>query len=102
VSELLVNAAGRLAGSPASPDFVPIAELVLPKNRILELYLSVIEWGPGIPHSNRGTFRHFDYFGRAFRDLAQFHAGRELIAFPADVHDDSVGVVLSGWVGPRR
>jgi monofunctional biosynthetic peptidoglycan transglycosylase len=27
---------------------VPIAELVLSKNRILELYLNVIEWGPGI------------------------------------------------------
>lgn len=27
---------------------VPIAELVLPKKRILELYLNVIEWGPGV------------------------------------------------------
>ena len=27
---------------------VPIAELMLPKRRILELYLNVIEWGPGI------------------------------------------------------
>jgi monofunctional glycosyltransferase len=26
----------------------PLAELVLPKKRILELYLNVIEWGPGI------------------------------------------------------
>lgn len=26
----------------------PVAELVLPKQRILELYLNVIEWGPGI------------------------------------------------------
>jgi monofunctional biosynthetic peptidoglycan transglycosylase len=26
----------------------PAAELVLPKRRILELYLNVIEWGPGI------------------------------------------------------
>jgi len=26
----------------------PIADWVLPKNRILELYLNVIEWGPGI------------------------------------------------------
>jgi monofunctional biosynthetic peptidoglycan transglycosylase len=27
---------------------VPIAELLLSKKRILELYLNVIEWGPGI------------------------------------------------------
>jgi monofunctional glycosyltransferase len=27
---------------------VPIAELLLPKKRILELYLNVIEWGPGV------------------------------------------------------
>jgi monofunctional biosynthetic peptidoglycan transglycosylase len=26
----------------------PLAELILPKRRILELYLNVIEWGPGI------------------------------------------------------
>jgi monofunctional glycosyltransferase len=28
--------------------FVPIAELVLGKRRILELYLNVVEWGPGV------------------------------------------------------
>ena len=27
---------------------VPIMELLLPKNRILELYLNVIEWGPAV------------------------------------------------------
>ena len=27
---------------------VPVAELVLGKRRILELYLNVVEWGPGI------------------------------------------------------
>jgi monofunctional biosynthetic peptidoglycan transglycosylase len=27
---------------------VPLAEIVLTKNRILELYLNVIEWGPGV------------------------------------------------------
>jgi monofunctional glycosyltransferase len=26
----------------------PVAELILPKRRILELYLNVVEWGPGI------------------------------------------------------
>jgi len=27
---------------------VPVAEFVLGKQRILELYLNVVEWGPGI------------------------------------------------------
>src|SRR5262249_47338065 len=27
---------------------VPVAELVLGKKRILELYLNVVEWGPGV------------------------------------------------------
>jgi monofunctional biosynthetic peptidoglycan transglycosylase len=27
---------------------VPLVELLLPKQRILELYLNVVEWGPGI------------------------------------------------------
>jgi monofunctional biosynthetic peptidoglycan transglycosylase len=27
---------------------VPVAEIILGKQRILELYLNVVEWGPGI------------------------------------------------------
>jgi monofunctional glycosyltransferase len=40
---------------------VPVAELVLGKRRILEIYLNVVEWGPGIYgaesacHYNDGT-----------------------------------------------
>lgn len=33
----------------------PAAELVLPKRRILELYLNVIEWGPGIFGAEAGA-----------------------------------------------
>jgi monofunctional glycosyltransferase len=33
----------------------PAAELVLPKRRILELYLNVIEWGPGIYGAEAGA-----------------------------------------------
>ena len=32
----------------AETTLVPVAELVLGKQRILELYLNVVEWGPGI------------------------------------------------------
>jgi monofunctional glycosyltransferase len=33
----------------------PAAELVLPKRRILELYLNVIEWGPGVYGAEEGA-----------------------------------------------
>jgi monofunctional biosynthetic peptidoglycan transglycosylase len=32
----------------AEASLVPVAELVLGKKRILELYLNVVEWGPGV------------------------------------------------------
>ncbi len=32
----------------AEATLVPVAELVLGKRRILEIYLNVVEWGPGI------------------------------------------------------
>jgi monofunctional biosynthetic peptidoglycan transglycosylase len=32
----------------AEATLVPVAEFVLGKQRILELYLNVVEWGPGI------------------------------------------------------
>lgn len=32
----------------AESTLVPVAELVLGKRRILELYLNVVEWGPGV------------------------------------------------------
>jgi monofunctional biosynthetic peptidoglycan transglycosylase len=32
----------------AEASLVPIAEFVLGKRRILELYLNIVEWGPGV------------------------------------------------------
>jgi monofunctional biosynthetic peptidoglycan transglycosylase len=32
----------------AEATLVPVAEVVLGKQRILELYLNVVEWGPGV------------------------------------------------------
>ena len=36
----------------------PLAELILPKRRILELYLNVVEWGPGI-YGIEAASRHY-------------------------------------------
>jgi len=37
---------------------VPVAELVLGKRRILELYLNVVEWGPGV-YGAEAACRHY-------------------------------------------
>lgn len=38
---------------------VPVAELVLGKKRILELYLNVIEWGPGVYGAEAAARMHY-------------------------------------------
>lgn len=39
---------------------VPIMEVILPKQRILELYLNVIEWGPGIWGAEAAARHYYD------------------------------------------
>ena len=43
----------------AEASLVPVAELVLGKRRILELYLNVAEWGPGI-YGAESACRYYD------------------------------------------
>jgi monofunctional biosynthetic peptidoglycan transglycosylase len=50
---------------------VPIAELLLSKNRILELYLNVIEWGPGLYGAEAAAQHYFHVSaGRITREQA--------------------------------
>ena len=48
VKNLFFGTAHSLVRKGAEASLVPVAELVLGKQRILELYLNVVEWGPGI------------------------------------------------------
>jgi monofunctional biosynthetic peptidoglycan transglycosylase len=49
----------------------PAAELLLPKRRILELYLNVIEWGPGIYGTEAGALAWYNVpAARLTRDQA--------------------------------
>ncbi|MGB7267506.1 MAG: monofunctional biosynthetic peptidoglycan transglycosylase [Terracidiphilus sp.] len=48
---------------------VPVAELVLGKRRILELYLNVVEWGPGVYGAESACRYHYGISAR--------HIGRE-------------------------
>jgi monofunctional biosynthetic peptidoglycan transglycosylase len=48
VKNLFLTTGGSFVRKGIEFTIVPIAEFVLSKKRILELYLNVIEWGPGI------------------------------------------------------
>jgi monofunctional glycosyltransferase len=48
VKNLFLTTNRSLIRKAVEVTLAPTAELILPKRRILELYLNVIEWGPGI------------------------------------------------------
>ncbi len=59
---------------------VPLAELFLGKQRILEIYLNVIEWGPGIYGADAAS--HY-YDGTAARNTDRQQAARLAAILPA-------------------
>jgi monofunctional biosynthetic peptidoglycan transglycosylase len=59
---------------------VPLAELFLGKQRILEIYLNVIEWGPGIYGADAAC--HY-YDGTAARNTDRQQAARLAAILPA-------------------
>ena len=64
----------------AEATLVPVAELVLGKQRILELYLNEVEWGPGI-YGAEAACRHYD--GIAARSIDREQAARLAAILPA-------------------
>ena len=59
--------------------FVPVAELVLGKRRILELYLNVVEWGPGV-YGAESACRY--YYGISARNIDREQAARLAAILP--------------------
>ena len=59
---------------------VPVAEFVLGKRRILEIYLNVVEWGPGI-YGAESACRYYD--GAAARNIGRQQAARLAAILPA-------------------
>jgi monofunctional biosynthetic peptidoglycan transglycosylase len=59
---------------------VPVAEFVLGKRRILEIYLNVVEWGPGI-YGAESACRY--YYRTAARNIAGQEAARLAAILPA-------------------
>jgi monofunctional glycosyltransferase len=64
----------------AEATLVPVAEFVLGKRRILEIYLNVVEWGPGI-YGAESACRYYD--GTAARDVGREQAARLAAILPA-------------------
>lgn len=61
---------------------VPLAELFLGKQRILEIYLNVVEWGPGIYGANAACH---DYDGTAARNIDRQQAATLAAILPASL-----------------
>jgi monofunctional biosynthetic peptidoglycan transglycosylase len=59
---------------------VPVAELVLGKQRILELYLNVVEWGPGVYGAEAASHT---YYGASASRLGRQQASRLAAILPA-------------------
>ena len=59
---------------------VPVAEFVLGKRRILEIYLNVVEWGPGI-YGAESACHYYD--GIAARSIGREQAARLAAILPA-------------------
>jgi monofunctional biosynthetic peptidoglycan transglycosylase len=64
----------------AETTLVPVAELVLGKQRILELYLNVVEWGPGI-YGADAACRYHDK--TAARNIGREQSARLAAILPA-------------------
>lgn len=59
---------------------VPVAEVVLSKQRILELYLNVVEWGPGIYGAEAACHA---WYGTSARAIGRDDAARLAAILPA-------------------
>lgn len=61
---------------------VPLAlyfDAVMPKERVMEIYLNIAEWGPGV-YGIEAASQH--YFGRPARDLTRRQAGLLAVTLP--------------------
>ncbi len=59
VKNLLFGTSRSIIRKGLETTLVPVAEVVLGKRRILELYLNVVEWGPGV-YGAEAACRYYD------------------------------------------
>ncbi len=80
VKNLFFGTSRSILRKGAEFTLVPVAELVLGKRRILELYLNVVEWGPGIYGAEAACQR---YDRTAARTVGRDEAARLAAILPA-------------------
>ncbi len=79
VKNLFLGTERSLLRKGAEASLVPVAEFVLGKRRILELYLNEVEWGPGIYGAEAASRA---YYGTDARNLDRDQAARLAAILP--------------------
>jgi monofunctional glycosyltransferase len=80
VKNLLFGTTRSILRKGAETTLVPVAELVLGKQRILELYLNVVEWGPGV-YGAEAACQY--YYKTSARKIGREQAARLAAILPA-------------------
>ena len=80
VKNLFFGTERSLLRKGAEASLVPVAELVLGKQRILELYLNEVEWGPGVYGAEAASEY---YFRRPARSVGRGQAAELAAILPA-------------------
>ncbi len=80
VKNLFFGTGRSILRKGAEATLVPVAEVVLGKKRILEIYLNVVEWGPAIYGADSAT-RYYD--NTAPRNIDRQQAARLAAILPA-------------------
>ena len=80
VKNLFFGTGRSILRKGAEASLVPVAELVLGKRRILELYLNEVEWGPGV-YGAEAVCRY--HYGISARNIGRDQAARLAAILPA-------------------
>jgi monofunctional glycosyltransferase len=80
VKNLFFGTSRSILRKGAETTLVPVAELVLGKRRILEIYLNVVEWGPGV-YGAEAACRY--YYSAPARTIGREQAARLAAILPA-------------------
>jgi len=80
VKNLFFGTGRSIFRKAAELTLVPVAELVLSKRRILELYLNVVEWGPGVYGAESAGRYHY---GVPARNIGRDQAARLAAILPS-------------------
>jgi monofunctional biosynthetic peptidoglycan transglycosylase len=79
VKNLFFGTGRSILRKGAEATLVPVAELVLGKQRILEIYLNVVEWGPGIYGADAACRYHY---GTSARSIGREQSARLAAVLP--------------------